>query len=141
MNENSALAERMGDIREARDKFLIKELIAGSEQIGDYTIITKRQDIVSESIKHCAMEIKNAKKDVAMIFGSNYGGKPMLAIMLSDSAIAAGLTAGAVVKVAAKAIQGGGGGTPNYATAGGKNPDGLNEAIEIATNMIKEKLK
>jgi len=140
MNDNSALAGRMNDIREARDKFLIKELVAGSEQIGEYTIITKRQDIVSESIKHCAMEIKNITKDVAMVFGSNYGGKPMLAIMLSDSAIATGLTAGAIVKVAAKAIQGGGGGTPNYATAGGKNPDGLNEAIEIAINIIKEKL-
>ncbi len=141
MTDNVVLAERMGNIREARDKFLIKELIIGAEEVGDFLVISRRQDIVGESIKHCAMEIKNLKDNVAIVFGSNYGGKPMLAIMLSDSAIAAGITAGEVVKIASKPIQGGGGGTPNYATAGGKNPDGLNEAIEIATNFIKEKLK
>ena len=57
-------------------------------------------------------------------------GKPMLTVMLSDNLVAGGLKAGNLVKEAAKLIQGGGGGQPHFATAGGKNIDGLNAAIE-----------
>lgn len=50
--------------------------------------------------------------------------------MLSDNLVAGGLKAGALVKEAAKLIQGGGGGQPHFATAGGKNIDGLNAAVD-----------
>ena len=59
-----------------------------------------------------------------------HGGRPTLTVMLSDSLVATGLKAGALVKEAAKLIQGGGGGQPHFATAGGKNPDGLSAAVE-----------
>ena len=63
--------------------------------------------------------------------------KPLLTVMMSDNLVAAGLNAGALVREAAKLIQGGGGGQPHFAQAGGKNCDGLVAArdmiIELAT--------
>ena len=55
--------------------------------------------------------------------------------------VATGIKAGALVKEAAKLIQGGGGGQPHFATAGGKNPDGLQAAVDKAVEMIMEKVK
>ena len=54
----------------------------------------------------------------------------------TDEAVAAGFNAGAIIKAMGPAIQGGGGGKPTMAQAGGKNPDGIDEALEIARNMI-----
>jgi len=64
------------------------------------------------------------------VAGTEAEGKPMLTVMLSDNLVASGLKAGNLVKEAAKLIQGGGGGQPHFATAGGKNADGLSAAID-----------
>ena len=60
--------------------------------------------------------------------------------MLGDEIVAAGVNASQVVRTAAKEINGGGGGQPFFATAGGKNPDGLQQAIDRAVEIVKEKL-
>jgi alanyl-tRNA synthetase len=62
--------------------------------------------------------------------GSIENDRPTLTIMLSDNLVEGGLKAGALVKEAAKLIQGGGGGQPHFATAGGKNTDGLSAAVD-----------
>lgn len=72
---------------------------------------------------------RNYRK-LILVAGSTDAGKPMLTVMISDNLVAGGLKAGNLVKEAAKLIQGGGGGQPHFATAGGKNPDGLNAAVE-----------
>jgi alanyl-tRNA synthetase len=65
-----------------------------------------------------------------VVIGSVEGGKPMLTVMLSEDLVKNGLKAGNLVKEAAKLIQGGGGGAPHFATAGGKNPEGLLSAVD-----------
>ena len=64
-------------------------------------------------------------------------GKPLLTVMLGKKLIADGLHAGNLVRQAARLIQGGGGGAPHFATAGGKNPDGLKNAVDEIVAQLK----
>lgn len=140
VDESAEMARQMETIRTSRDKFLMTELVNEAEMINGYRLISGRKDIVAESIKYLAFEMRSSIGDVAVVLGSNYGSKPSLTVALSDSAISLGLNAGAIVREAAKLMQGGGGGQPHYATAGGKNSDGLNAAISAAIDIIKAKL-
>ena len=78
---------------------------------------------------------------LVMVIGNLNDGKPTINVMLSDDVVAAGVDAGATVREAAKLINGGGGGQKHYATAGGKNPEGLQAAVDKAVELIMEKLK
>ena len=72
------------------------------------------------------------------VVGSVFDGKPMLNVMLSDDMVKDhGLNAGQLVREAAKLMQGGGGGQPHFASAGGKNPDGLSAAIDKVVELCK----
>jgi alanyl-tRNA synthetase len=64
--------------------------------------------------------------------------KPLLTVMISDDLVAGGLNAGKLVREAAKLMQGGGGGQPHFATAGGKNVEGLNAAVDKVFELIHE---
>ncbi|NCD15274.1 MAG: hypothetical protein EOL92_08625, partial [Bacteroidia bacterium] len=70
------------------------------------------------------------------VAGTATNGKPSLTVMLSDDLVAEGLHAGKMVREAAKLIQGGGGGQPHFATAGGKNADGLHAAVEAIVQKV-----
>ena len=74
---------------------------------------------------------------MAVALGSVYGGKPALLVALGKNRVDAGLNAATIVRTAGKEIQGGGGGQPAYATAGGKNPDGLDAALRVAEEMLR----
>ena len=78
---------------------------------------------------------------LVMVVGNVFEGKPTLSIMLSDDMVAMGADAGATVREAAKLMNGGGGGQKHYATAGGKNVDGVQAAMEKAVEMIMSNVK
>ncbi len=72
------------------------------------------------------------------VAGVQLNDKPSLTVMLSDDLVAEGLHAGNMVREAAKLIQGGGGGQPHFATAGGKNSDGLHAAVEAIVQKVTQ---
>jgi len=74
---------------------------------------------------------------MALVLGSVTAGKPALLIVLGQNRVDTGLNAGQMVRTLGKEIQGGGGGQPHFATAGGKNPDGLDKALGVAKELIK----
>ena len=85
----------------------------------------------ADAVKNIAFQLRGQiTENLFFVAGTEAEGKPMLTVMLSDNLVAGGLKAGNLVKEAAKLIQGGGGGQPHFATAGGKNADGLNAAID-----------
>ncbi|CDN31985.1 Alanyl-tRNA synthetase [Mucinivorans hirudinis] len=130
VTERSELEKELEALRQSRDNEIVKKLReAGAE------IIVERLDLPVESVKYIAFELKKSAK--AVVIGSNYGGKPTLSVGLSDDAVKGGLSAGNIVREAAKLMQGGGGGQAHFATAGGKNPDGLSAAVAAAESIVR----
>jgi len=97
----------------------------------------KSDQATPEMVKNIAFMLRSEKGRLAFVAGRVSNGKPELAVMLSDDLIAEGKSAAQMIREAAKAIQGGGGGQPFFATAGGKLPDGLSAAIESLKNQLQ----
>jgi alanyl-tRNA synthetase len=84
------------------------------------------------------MQLRANHPNMALVLGSVVNDKPSLLICLGQQLVDAGKNAGTIIRAAGKEIQGGGGGQPAYATAGGKNAAGLDNAIAAAVKMIEE---
>ncbi len=95
----------------------------------------------ADVVKQISFELKNEVEGLLLLIAADIKGKPQISVMLSDSVVARGLNAGEMVRAMAKEIQGGGGGQPFYATAGGKNVDGLAKALQVGTKIVEEKLE
>ena len=114
-------------------------LIEKARTINGTTVITSVLPISAQSAKDLVFKIRQAVgSNLLCVIGSVDSGKPMLSVMLSDDMVSDhGLNAGQMVREAAKLIQGGGGGQPHYATAGGKNADGLSAAVDKVVELAK----
>jgi alanyl-tRNA synthetase len=93
----------------------------------------KKTSLDAGSVKDIVFQLKRNPASVTIIL-SDADGKPMITVGVSDD-LAADYQAGAIVKDLAKEIQGGGGGNPGFATAGGKNLEGLENAYQKALNI------
>lgn len=93
-------------------------------------------------IKDIAFQLKGEVENLVFIAGAEMDGKANLTIMFSDNLVKDfGLNAGAIVREAAKAIKGGGGGQAFFASAGGNDPKGIEAAIEVAKKMVLHKIE
>ena len=133
MEENVELRKEIESFRAEKAKVLAAEI---GKLIGEKKVICQIVDMPVDMTKDAIYALRTANPDVAIVLGSREGGKPMLAVAVGDNLVKAGVKAGDVVRTAAKEMQGGGGGQPFYATAGGKNPEGLEKAIAVAEEMI-----
>ena len=90
-----------------------------------------------ENAKDLAFKVRAAEPQSSLcVIGSIFEGKPMLNVAISDDLVKDHqLNAGQMVREAARLIQGGGGGQPHFANAGGKNPDGLSAAIDKVVEL------
>ena len=107
-------------------------LLDKAYQQNGVTIVRGIFPLEGQAAKDLAFKIRQAQPDhLVCALGTHGGGKPMLTLMLSDDMVKDhGLNAGQMVREAAKLIQGGGGGQPHFASAGGKNVDGLSAAVD-----------
>ncbi len=138
LEENADLKKQVAEFLKEKTASLKQKLIADATNINGLTLVRLKAPIPADIVKDLAFQIRNEiKEDLFFVAGTLDKGKPMLTVMLSDNLVAAGMNAGAMVKEAAKLIQGGGGGQKHFATAGGKNPDGLGQAIEKVIEMAQ----
>ena len=133
IDDNAELRKEIEGFRAEKAKAVAAEI---GELIGEQKVISKIIDMPVDMVKDAIYALRTANPDVAIVLGSREGGKPMVAVAVGDNLVKAGVKAGDVVRTAAKEMQGGGGGQPFYATAGGKNPEGLEKAIAVAEEMI-----
>ena len=93
------------------------------------------------AIKDISFQLKNEIENLILVLGANLDGKANLSIMISENLVKdKNLNAGQLIRDFAKEIQGGGGGQPFYATAGGKDPNGLARAIDKAVSYFLNEL-
>ncbi|MDP4952588.1 MAG: DHHA1 domain-containing protein, partial [Flavobacteriales bacterium] len=105
--------------------------------VNGVSFIAKRVDLDAAEIKDMAFELKGECESLFAVFGTETDGKALIACLVTEDLVnSKELHAGNVVKELAKHIQGGGGGQAFFATAGGKRPEGLDEAIKNALNFI-----
>ncbi len=134
IEENAELKKQVNDYVKEKVQRMKKELVANAQEKNGVKVIVFKGDANVDVIKDLAFQIKGeAPMDGKVFFvgGIKDGAKCALMVALSDGLVKDGLNASKLVKDAAKYIQGGGGGQPHFATAGGKNPDGLDAAVDM----------
>ena len=132
--ENSELARQVGDYVKQQLLKVKRRLLEKRHEVNGIRLFLLRQDVPSEIIKDLAFQIAGELSEPFVFIGAQEdktSGKPNLTLMLSKDLVESrGWNAAQLLRAAAKHIQGGGGGQPHFATAGGKNPDGLNAAVD-----------
>jgi len=92
----------------------------------------------ADALKDLSYQLKNDISNLFLVLGTNIDGKPQLAVMIDEILVKEkNLHAGNIIRELAKEIQGGGGGQPFFATAGGKNADGLQTAVNKALAIAR----
>ncbi len=138
LDENGALKKEIEKSITEKSLALKSDLEAKIQQVGDINFLATIVDLPNaEAVKTLAYAIKGGVNNLFLVIGAEFDGKPSLTVVISDElAKEKGLNAGHIVRDLAKDIQGGGGGQPFYATAGGKHAAGLKIAIERAKEFI-----
>ncbi len=119
----------------------VKKLLETCEKIGDSSIITSKLPAISPEQARAAIDmLKKKAKSAAVVFGFTNDGNVTLIAGVTDDLIAKGIKAGDIIKEIAPIVDGGGGGRPQMAQAGGKNPAKIDGALKKALELIKAKL-
>lgn len=115
------------------------ELLKLKKEINGVNVIASKVEVDDAgSLKDLAFQLKNEVENLFLVLGAGVNGKANLSIMISDNLVKdKGLHAGNIISEAAKEMQGGGGGQPFFASAGGKDPNGIQNAIDKALTFIE----
>ena len=132
IEENAELAQQVQAALKEKVASVKQYLLSQREELGGIRIFKVQQNVSAELIKDLAFQIAGELTESFIFIGAtNEGGKPNLTLMLSrDLVESKGWNASNILRSAAKHIQGGGGGQPHFATAGGKRVEGLDEAVQ-----------
>jgi len=137
LDENVSLKKQIEGLLKDKAKHLKTHLVDELEHINGIQFLAKKVDLDAGGIKDLAFQMGNGRDDLFLLFGAENEGKAILSCYISKGIVAsAGLNAGQIVRELGKHIQGGGGGQPFFATAGGKNPEGIEEALNAAKSYI-----
>lgn len=136
--ENSNLKKQVAELLKDKAKNLKGDLLSELKEVNGVQFLAKKIDLDASGIKDLSFEMGNQKDNLFLLFGSEQNGKALLSCYISKELVASkNLNAGTIVRELGKYIQGGGGGQPFFATAGGKNPGGIDEALTMGESFIK----
>ncbi|HOW30031.1 MAG TPA: alanine--tRNA ligase [Bacteroidales bacterium] len=137
IDQQAELKKQLESLNAEKAGKLKDELAAEAENISGINFIATKVDLDAQAVKDLAFSLKAKIDNLFLVLGNETDGKAGLTVMISDNLVAERkLNAGQIVRELAKNIQGGGGGQPNYATAGGKDASGLGKAFELARSII-----
>jgi len=142
IEENQQLRKKMDELGKESLKKIKSDLKSRAEHHQGITLICEKTTLSDTGLlKDLAYQLKNEIASLYLVLGSLQENTPGLIIMISDELVKSlGLNAGTIIRESAREIQGGGGGQPFFATAGGKNPEGLDRALAKARQALLDKL-
>ena len=139
IEENDELKKEVEKFMQLRVKELGKELMKIAENRGDIKLLkyVVKDEWAPDLIKDLAFQLSaQLPENLFCVIGSHQGGKPLLTVMISKQLVESKqLNAGQLVREAAKLMKGGGGGAPHFATAGGKDLNGLTAAVDKVVEL------
>ena len=136
--ENALLKKQVENLLRDKAKNLKSDLKNEIRPVEGVNFLAKKVDLDAGGIKDLAFQLGEEMDNLFLLFGAEQNGKALLSCYISKELVQEKqLNAGQIVRELGKYIQGGGGGQPFFATAGGKNPGGLNEALQKAESFIK----
>lgn len=137
-DENAKLKKQLESLLKDKAKNMKGDLAKELQEINGVQFLAKQVDLSPEGAKDLVYELGNLGTNLFLLLATAEEGKPMLTCYISKELVAdKKLNAGLVVRELGKYIQGGGGGQPFFATAGGKNADGIPEALAKAIEYVK----
>jgi len=135
IEENSDYKKKMEEVVRERTALLKNDLLTKAHEVGGRRLIAVTHNVDPQMLRSAAFMLQNEMENLVIAAAYESAGKPQLLLMYSADLVKAGKNAQADVKTAARAIQGGGGGQPGLATAGGKNLAGLKDALETMISL------
>ncbi len=131
ISENAGMKKQVEEFISEKAQAFKQELIKNAKERDGVCVINGRTFLPAEAVKDIAFQLRAEVANALVCIGSINDGKPLLTCAAADSLVKEhGVNVGKVIREAAKLMQGGGGGQPHFATAGGKNVDGIGAAIE-----------
>ena len=138
VEENDSIKKELESFRAQAVSRAAKNMVEHAETVNGVHVVKTVLPIDPASAKDIVFKVREALPEkLVCVLGSVYENRPLLSIMLSDDMVKDyDLNAGKIIREAAKLIQGGGGGQPHYAQAGGKNADGIRSAVDKVIELI-----
>ena len=137
IDENAGLKKQVEEFVHEKVAVLRDKLLANAEEVDGVKVVRLEMEAAPDMVRNLAFQLRNALPEgLFFVAGTVNNGKPSLTVLISDDLVQRGLNAVQIAREAAKEIQGGGGGQPNFAAAGGKNLAGLKQAMEKALGYL-----
>ena len=139
INENSELKKELESFRQQKVEEFKHKLVESAKDVNGTKVVTAILPIQPNSAKDLVFKVRESiPENLVCVIGSVHNDKPMLSVMFSEDMVKDhNLNAGKIVREAAKLIKGGGGGQPHYAQAGGKDKNGLVEAVDKVVELCQ----
>jgi alanyl-tRNA synthetase len=142
LDELAAARKQIAGLRRDLVRADFQRALSQAETIGDARILTARfEDVPTDLLREMADWFRGQAGSGAVVLGSVTDGRPQILAAVSPDLTKRGLQAGALIKQIAPIIGGGGGGRPDMAQAGGKDPNALDQALEAARQAMREALQ
>ncbi len=136
ISENSSAKKKIEEYAKEKATAFAREISENAEEINGIKVVKFSRDVDPSMLREAATILQKEVENFALAAAFSHEGKPQLALMYSNDLVAAGHNAAKDIREAAKFIQGGGGGQPVLATAGGRNIDGLQAALDKMVEII-----
>jgi alanyl-tRNA synthetase len=137
IDEGAGYKKQIAEFRKEKEARLKQMLLDNAATVGDFKLIRYVGPAEPEIAKNLAFQLRSENASVAFVSGTMFDNRPMLTVAFSDDLVQRGFNASVLIKESAKLIQGGGGGQPHFAQAGGKNAEGLQAAVDAIVEHLK----